>query len=225
MVNFPELQTYRYGPAAAGRPQQLIVLFHGLGSNGQDLISLAPLWAGGLPNALFVSPDAPFPCDMAPGGHQWFSLQEWTEEAMLKGVQAAFPIVDKYLDKLLKQSGLTDQDMALVGFSQGTMTAMYVAQRRASPCAGVLGYSGALLGASALKNKDIHKIPTCLIHGDSDTVVPVSAWHQAVQAFEEHQCPIEGMVIPGLAHSIDQTGIALGQDFLCRVLRLPNAAQ
>jgi phospholipase/carboxylesterase len=209
-----DLNSHRFGPLAATRPRQLVVLLHGLGSNGQDLISLAPLWAQGLPNALFVSPDAPFPCDMAPMGHQWFSLQEWTEEAMLKGAEKAFPIVDNYLDKLLKNAGLTDADMVLVGFSQGTMMSLYTAPRRRNPCAGVLGYSGALLGAKLLKNTNVHKVPTCLIHGESDTVVPVTAWHQAMAALKDLDVPTSGRLIPGLAHGIDDEGINEGLAFL-----------
>ncbi len=213
-ASLPDLHSYRFGPLAAGKPHQLVVLFHGLGSNGQDLISLAPIWARDMPNALFVSPDAPFPCDMAPMGHQWFSLQEWTEEAMVKGAEKAFPIVDNYLDKLLKTTGLTDQAMGLVGFSQGTMMSLYTAPRRRNPCAAVLGYSGAMLGAKALKNANIHKVPTCLIHGDADTVVPITAWHQGMAALKELDVPHEGKVIPGLAHGIDEAGIQHGLAFL-----------
>lgn len=213
-----ELHTYRFGPLAATKPRQLVVLLHGLGSDGQDLISLAPLLAQGLPNALFVSPDAPYPCDMAPMGHQWFSLQEWTEEAMLKGVEAVRPLVDNFLDKLLKSTGLTDSDMALVGFSQGTMTSLYVGPRRKNACAGVLGYSGALLGGKGLATESIHKIPTCLIHGDYDTVVPVTAWHQASETLRKNDFPVEGEVLPGLAHGIDERGIAAGLAFLRKIL-------
>lgn len=216
MTPSADFQTYRYGPMAATKPKQLIILLHGLGSNGEDLISLAPFWAQGLPNALFVSPDAPFPCDMAPYGHQWFSLREWTETAMLKGAREVFPLVDKYLDNLLKTLHLTDRDMALVGFSQGTMMALYVAQRRKIPPAAVLGYSGAMLGMKDIRDGVTHKVPTCLIHGDADTVVPITAWHQAMATLQEAGHPVEGQVIPALAHGINDSGIAAGLEFLRR---------
>ncbi len=215
-----DLHAYRFGPLAATRPHQLVVLLHGLGSDGQDLIGLAPHFAQALPNAFFVSPDAPFRCDMAPMGYQWFSLREWTQDAMLKGVEQVRPAVDNFLDKLLKTTGLTDKDMALVGFSQGTMTSLYVAPRRANACAGVLGYSGALLGGKDLRDDPIHKIPTCLIHGDADTVVPITAWHQAVDTLKGADFPLEGHIIPPLPHGIDGRGIAYGQTFLKRIFGL-----
>ena len=118
----------RSGPA-----RQLIVLLHGVGADGQDLIGLAPALAGFLPHAAFVAPNGPEPCDMAPFGYQWFSLQDRRPEALRRGVQAAAPLVDAFLDDELERHGLEDRQLALVGFSQGTMTALHVAPRRAKP--------------------------------------------------------------------------------------------
>lgn len=176
--------------------------------------------AQALPNALFVSPDAPYNCDMAPMGYQWFSLQEWTEDAMLKGVEKVRPLVDNYLDNLLKSTGLEDRDMALIGFSQGTMTSLYVAPRREKPCAGILGFSGALLGGKAQIGPDTHKIPTCLIHGEADTVVPITAWHQAMEILRKADVPVEGLTIPRLAHGIDEQALSAGQAFLRKIFSL-----
>src|SRR5690242_2970059 len=85
-------------PASGGAARQLVILLHGLGADGNDLINLAPYWAPLLPDAEFLSPDAPFPCDMAPYGRQWFSLQERTPATILAGVRAAAPILDGFLD-------------------------------------------------------------------------------------------------------------------------------
>ena len=57
-------------PRAGGSPRQLVVLLHGLGADGRDLLDLAPLLAERLPRAAFHAPDAPQPCDMAPYGRQ-----------------------------------------------------------------------------------------------------------------------------------------------------------
>jgi predicted esterase len=64
----------RMPPASRGKPKQLVVLLHGYGSNGEDLISLAPYWAKTLPDAQFVSPNAPDPVPGYPGGYQWFPI-------------------------------------------------------------------------------------------------------------------------------------------------------
>src|SRR5947208_8561128 len=113
-------------PVAGGKPRQLVILLHGLGADGNDLIGLAPVLARLLPDAEFVSPNAPFPCDMAPYGYQWFSLQDRSPEAILGGVRASAPILDAFIDDLLAARGLEEKDLALVGFSQGTMMSLYV---------------------------------------------------------------------------------------------------
>ena len=87
------------------------MLLHGYGSDGNDLIGLAPHWAELLPDAEFLSPNAPFPCEMAPFGHQWFSLEDRTP-GVLAGSKAAANILDAFLDAALAARGLTDREMA-----------------------------------------------------------------------------------------------------------------
>ena len=105
-------------PASGGRPRRLVILLHGLGADGNDLVGLAPYWARLLPTAEFLSPNAPFPCDMAPYGYQWFSSQDRSPEAALGGIRAAAPILEAFIDGALADRGLTDSDLALVGFSR-----------------------------------------------------------------------------------------------------------
>ncbi len=62
-----------FKPANGKNPSSLVVLLHGVGADGNDLIGLAPYWAPLLPGTEFLAPDGPEPCDMAPFGRQWFS--------------------------------------------------------------------------------------------------------------------------------------------------------
>lgn len=204
--------------ASGGQPKKIVLLLHGLGADGDDLIGLAPHIAPALPDAIFVSPHAPFPCDMAPYGRQWFSLQERTPAAILAGVQAARPILDAFIDKLLQRFALTEADLALVGFSQGTMMSLFTAPRRARPVAGVLGFSGALAGAELLAAEARAKPPTMLIHGDSDEIVPAQASQAAKAALAAAGFDVELHIRPGLPHSIDEQGLILGVNFLRKVL-------
>ncbi len=201
-------------PRSGGQPRRLVILLHGLGSDGQDLIGLAPHWEQLLPDAQFMSPNAPFPCDMAPMGYQWFSLRDFGPAGMLEGARRAAPLLDAYIDQALADTGVPADQVALVGFSQGTMMALFVALRRGLPIAGVLGYSGALVGAESLANEITAKPPVMLIHGDADDVVPVAALHQAVDDLGAAGLTVEWHVCPGLGHSIDTGGLASGGRFL-----------
>ena len=161
-------------PAAGGKPRRLVILLHGLGADGNDLIGLAPYWARLLPDAEFLSPNAPFPCDMAPYGYQWFSSQDRSREAVLGGVRAAAPILDAFIDEALAERGLADSDLALVGFSQGTMMSLFVGLRRDEPVAGIVGFSGRLLAPDLLASELRSRPPILLVHGTEDPLVPYS---------------------------------------------------
>ncbi|MFO1049511.1 MAG: prolyl oligopeptidase family serine peptidase [Geminicoccaceae bacterium] len=203
-----------FGPSAGGPPRQLVVLLHGVGADGHDLLELAPLFARDLPHARFVAPDGPQPCDMAPYGRQWFSLQERRPAAMLAGLTRTVPLVDAFLDEELRQAGLGDGALALVGFSQGTMTALHVGPRRPRAPAAILGFSGALLGADVLAAEARQRPPVMLVHGDADDVVPVEAVFDAVAGLQAADIPVQWIVRPGLPHSIDPEGVAAGGRFL-----------
>jgi phospholipase/carboxylesterase len=205
-------------PASGGAPRSLVILLHGYGSNGQDLIGLSPYWRPALPNTLFVAPDAPQPCPGAPGGRQWWALTNLTQQARADGVRQSAGVLNAFIDRQLDRHGLTDEQLALVGFSQGTMMALHVGPRRARALAGIVGYSGMLADPDALAVEVLTKPPVLLIHGDADPVLPVAALHQAEASLSALGFAVSARVSPGLQHSIDEAGLRLGQQFLSQVL-------
>lgn len=206
------------GPRSGGAPKQIVLLLHGYGSNGADLISFAPYWQPLLPDALFLAPNAPEELPGGWGGYQWWGLTTFTPEAMAAGVAGAAPILDAFIDEQLSRHGLTERDMALVGFSQGTMMALHVGPRRERPLAGILGYSGMLADAEALASEVRSKPPVLLIHGSDDPMVPVSAMHIAESVLGKLGFEVSSHVSPGLGHSVDQSGLELGGAFVRQAL-------
>jgi phospholipase/carboxylesterase len=212
------LTTYSHGPLKSDQPESIVFMIHGLGANGMDLLSIADYWSEHLPKTLFLSPDAPFPCDMAPTGFQWFSMRDWTNESMLDGLREAAPILNNYISRTLQDYNLPDSKAALMGFSQGTMLSLYAGPRRDSQLAGILGYSGALLGEGELSGPKIQKPPVHLIHGTMDMVVPVDSFYHAQESLTEHGFKVTGGVTHGLSHGIDEQGVEDGLAFLKSVL-------
>ncbi len=210
----PQLAGPSRKPASGGAPKQLVVLLHGLGADGNDLIGLAPYWAPLLPDAEFLSPDAPFPCDMAPYGRQWFSVQNRTPETALAGARAAAPILDAFLDDALAKRGLEAPQLALVGFSQGAMMSLFVGPRRPAAPAAIVAYSGALIAPQLLATEMRGKPPILVVHGDADPVVPPSMLPAAVAALKNYGIAVEELLRPGLGHGIDEEGLARGGAFL-----------
>ena len=205
-------------PASGGKAKQLVILVHELGADGSDLIALAPHLASVLPDAHFIAPDGPFPCDMAPYGRQWFSLQDRDPHVMLSGIRMAAPILDGFIDQQMTRFGLDASSVALVGFSQGTMMSLHVAPRRPDPLAAVVGFSGALLAGEALLEEARSRPPILLVHGDADDVVPVQATPAAAGALQDAGFAVETLICPGVPHSIDPAGLRRAMDFLARYL-------
>lgn len=209
-----------WGPASGDAPDSLVILLHGWGADGFDLIDLAPHWGARLPGTQFVAPNAPETCEMNPMGRQWFSLGDLTpmgglsEAQMLPRVDAVRPVVDAFVDDQLAMLELTDDRLALVGFSQGTMVGLHVAVRRPNPMAAFVGYSGRLIDPVGLAAEAVSKPPILLVHGAQDEVVPAHSTSAAARDLTAADFEVEAHIRPGLGHGIDPEGLALGGDFL-----------
>ena len=201
-------------PRSGSDPKQIVVLLHGYGSSGADMIALAPHWQEVLPDALFLAPHAPQRCGMMGAGYQWWGLSGFAPSALAAGAASAAPAIDAFIDKKLEQYGLSEADLALVGFSQGTMMALHVGLRRPRAVAAVVGFSGMLTSTAELARKDFAKPPVLLVHGSADPVVPVAALHMAESELKRLGVAVTTHVSFGVAHSVDPVGLRLGRDFV-----------
>ncbi|HET6233812.1 MAG TPA: prolyl oligopeptidase family serine peptidase [Acetobacteraceae bacterium] len=205
-----ELDGPRWGPASGAAPKQLVVLCHGLGADGHDLIDLAPTWARALPDAAFVAPDAPDPCDLGPTGRQWWSVADRSPPVVEAGVRRAATFLNPFLDAELARLALPADAYALMGFSQGAMTALFTGLRRAAAPRAILAFSGALIAPESLAAELTHRPPVLLVHGEADDVVPVDRSRAAEAALRAAGVPVEATYVPRLGHGIDDTGLAMG---------------
>jgi phospholipase/carboxylesterase len=214
----------RLAPASGAPARRLVLLLHGVGADGQDLIALGAQMRRFLPDAAFAAPDGPEPCDMAPVGRQWFSLRDRRWEVMQAEARRTVPVLDAHIDALLAESGLTPDRLAIVGFSQGTMMALQSALRRPEPVGAVVGFSGMLLGSGSLAANSLapdsladeirSRPPVLLIHGEQDEVVPFQAMEAAREGLEAAGVPVEAIARPGLGHTIDPPGLLRAIEFL-----------
>jgi len=212
IVNGASLQ-----PRSGARPRQIVLLLHGFGSSGRDMIALAPTWQHAMPDALFLAPHAPQRCAVGQG-YQWWALSQINPHALAAGAASAAPAIDSFIDRKLAQYGLSDTDLALVGFSQGTMMALHVGLRRKAGVAAIVGYSGMLTGAAELSREIVPRPPVLLIHGAQDEVVPVAALYAAESELKHLGIAVTAHVCPGTGHSVDPVGLRLGREFVAGAL-------
>jgi phospholipase/carboxylesterase len=207
--------------ARSGTAKQLVVFIHGYGADGNDLIELGRMWQPALPDAAFVSPDAPEPCAEAPIGRQWFGLTRRDPNERWTGVQRAAPLLDRFIDAELARTGVAPSALALVGFSQGTMMALHVGLRRATPPAAIVGYSGLLAApnqtdVAAMAHEITSRPPVLLIHGDSDPLIPPQALPMSATALRALGLNVDTHMSAGVGHGIGEDGLRLGVEFLLK---------
>lgn len=200
-----------------GKPDSLVILCHGYGSNGEDLINLAREWRPKLPKTLFLAPNAP-ERSPHPGGYQWFPISSFSPEERTAGTYKAAPLLDAFIDHALKENGIPPAKLALAGFSQGTMLALHAGLRRKDPVAGILGYSGALAAPEKLIAEIKNRPPVFLAHGGRDDLIPFPAMFEAKGALRAAGVPVETHFSPNVGHGIDREGVAKGGEFLAKVL-------
>ena len=206
-------------PPARGSATHLVVLCHGYGADGNDLIGLAPLWQRLLPTAAFAAPNAPEPCAGSPMGYQWFPISRLDPHEMQRGVQSAAAALDGFIDAELKRLDLPAERLALVGFSQGTMMSLQVGLRRAIKPAAIVGYSGMVTESDDLARVAPDAPPILLVHGDADTMIPPDFLFASATTLGRAGAAVQWHLSRGLGHSIDEQSLALGGLFLTMAFR------
>lgn len=203
-------------PPVSGNAKSIVVLLHGYGSDGRDLISLGQFWRDSFPDTMFVAPNAPEVCGGNPYGFQWFPLDlaGGRDLARLEGAETAAPVVTAFLHDLWAQTGLTPGQTILGGFSQGAMMALYAGLRLPEPLLGIIACSGLIVSPEKLRTEIVSKPPVLLIHGDIDDVVPAMGSQAALPTLLDLGVETQLHISPGTGHSIAQDGLDAATAFL-----------
>lgn len=211
----PLLDGPRRSPSNGLAPDSLIIFLHGYGSNGDDLITLATYWDRLVPGAAFSSPNAPQQIPGMASAYQWFPLATMDPAVIARSAKSALPVLADFITAEMARHSVGPERTVLVGFSQGTMMALQVGLAWPVPFAGIIGFSGALVGFEGATSKP----PVLLVHGDQDDRVPYGASQAALVALEAAGIKARLHTSPRTAHTIAMDGLQAGAGFLSAVLK------
>jgi phospholipase/carboxylesterase len=201
-------------PKSGAQPKQLMVLLHGYGADGNDLISLGYQWRDLWPEMLFVSPNAPDVCAQSPSGFQWFPLKADRIAGRIEGVGNARPVLVNFLIDLWAQTGVPPASTVLVGFSQGAMMALHVGTSLDQKLAGIVAFSGAFVPPDGFGSDRFARPPVALIHGDADGVVDPDLSRQAAEILAADGFDVTLHMSPDVGHGIAPDGLDFATTFL-----------
>jgi len=189
-------------------PTHLFFCFHGYGSNANDMGGIASLFVENdtkLNNTLVICLNAP---DLWENGineenRQWFSLRSMEEKDIYNGLISIKEVIFNEIEFWLKKYNLSYKDIFLMGFSQGAIISLFYGLRMPEKIAGVISFSGTLIGAKNLNEELKSKPEICLIHGNEDEVLDCSYSKIANRILDSLGIKNILYIIDGLNHSID----------------------
>jgi phospholipase/carboxylesterase len=198
-----------------------VVLLHGWGAPGDDLVPLAHELAA--PRTRFFVPAAPLP--ELGGGRAWWHLDAadrpahaWNDQETAghqphQQVLAVRGAVQQLLRDI--QSRHRPDRLVLGGFSQGAMLSLDVALAAAPPVDRVFALSGVLLADSlpGLKAPRPVKPPVFISHGRQDPMLSYTGGSKAKELLERHGYHVEFHPFDG-GHEIPPAVVAALRAFL-----------
>jgi phospholipase/carboxylesterase len=188
-----------------GQAEQLMLLFHGVGTNAHDMVPLGRLLAAEFPAAFIVSVAAPVQTEPG-GGRQWFSVLEISEANRPARVEAALPTFVETVRHWQDEAGVATDAVALIGFSQGGIMALESTRDRPAIAGRVIAIGGrfAQLPGTPNEGTTLH-----MFHGKLDPVIPYGFTVEAARHLVKLGADVTADVIPFVGHQISDDIVTL----------------
>ena len=200
----------------SGVAKSAVLILHGYGADGANLMGLGQAWSRHMPDTAFVAPNAFERCDLGIG-YQWspYRAVESGREALqtaYKHFEGSQTKWDQLIDSIKAEFALEDHQIILVGFSQGAMVSLFQSVYGENKFAGVVAYSGGFFQDKTRTSR--HKPPMLICHGRQDHVVPVTWSEEGYKDLQSLGCEVDLNIYEGVGHEINEEGFMAGGAFI-----------
>ncbi|OIQ18689.1 MAG: phospholipase [Flavobacterium sp. MedPE-SWcel] len=188
----------------------LLLLLHGYGSNEEDLFS----FAAQLPDEYFiVSARAPY--SIPPYGNAWYAINFDADMNKFSDDKQAIEsrdLIVKFIDELVDTYPIDDNNITLIGFSQGSILSYAVGltyPQKINRVVALSGYLNTDIVSDTVDKESISKLDFFISHGTVDQVIPVDWARKAPEAMKQfdidaeyHEYPVGHGVAPQNFHDM-----------------------
>lgn len=205
------------------RIENIVVMLHGYGSNGDDLIQIAHQWKDKLPKVFFSAPNAPFKFNGFNEGFMWFDAypegihidkaSKKLQEKVMKDFNNSCDLIENHVYSISKEYNVSLSKIFLLGFSQGSMMSIEVGTKLNKSIAGIISLSGRIY-TKDFNQKSRKKCPILVVHGDSDNIIPSSRFYETCEILEKSNYNVEKHLIKKMGHSIDDYVNEISMSFI-----------
>ncbi|MGJ5640722.1 alpha/beta hydrolase [Formosa sp. S-31] len=191
-------------PSSLKENAPLLLMFHGYGSDENDLYS----FASELPEELYIiSVRAPYP--MQPYGNAWYAINFDAEKGKWNDNEQARQsrdLIVTFLDEVINSYPVNPDNVTLLGFSQGSILSYAVALTYPEKVNNIIALSGYINTDIIPDNhnpEDYSHLHFFCSHGNVDQVIPVEWARQSPELlkalhikYEYHEYPVGHGVAP-----------------------------
>ena len=183
------------------------IMAHGRGASARSILDLVP--AIEQPGVAFLAPEA--------NGGAWYpfgfmSPIERNEPGISSGVSVIHALIEE-----VSASGIPEERIVLLGFSQGACLAGTAAQRRPRRYGGVVMLSGGLIGPPGTDwtaEPGLDDTPVFLGCSDVDAHIPEARVRESAAHFERMGAAVTCRIFEGMGHTVNEDEVAYTRQLL-----------
>lgn len=190
----------QYAGTALTSAKKALVMIHGRGASAEDILGLSTHLH--VDNFALIAPQAT--------NYTWYPYsfleQPKRNEPWLSSAITMLSDVVKDINA----SGIADENIYFVGFSQGACLTLEFVTRNARRWGGVVAFTGGLIGDQIYHENyrgDFEGTPIFIGTSDPDPHVPVERVNKSVSVLQSMNAKVSSKIYPGMGHTISMDEI------------------